>query len=197
MVDPDHTATKDPTPVRLIPGDRLLLDMRLQDLDTNLSVGNRALAAHALEQLAAEARRSARTLRGAPAVPAEETQPRPGVAATTAAAHDTPRAGFGFTVAHHAFGFTGGLVCLAGLGVVWWLAGGRPADFPALLDTLDRGAPLTSWHWQPVATAGAALLTAALADAFDAASRWALRRQGAARLRQLRRRTTTARTDQA
>ncbi|GGM22823.1 hypothetical protein ACFFX1_10890 [Dactylosporangium sucinum] len=101
------------------------------------------------------------------------------------------RAGFGFTVAGHSFGLLGGVVWLGGTGIVWRLAGGRAADFPALLDTLQQGAPLSSWHWQPVAAGFAAVLAGMIGDGFEAASRWALRRAHIARLRLLRRPAAT------
>lgn len=170
------------TDVRLRPGDRGLLDRRLSDLDENLSVGNRRLAAHALDQLAAEALRAAETLRDTPATPGVAAVPRTSVAA--ARRHQSRQAALGRAVAYYALIFSGGLVSLAGLGVVWWLAGGRLADVSSLM---DKGTPLAAWHWQPVAAAGAAMLTAAIGEGLDAAGRRFLRR----------RRNTTVHTDQA
>ena len=98
--------------------------------------------------------------------------------------HPARGTGFGFTVVGHSLGFLGGVVAVGGVCVAWWLAGGRPADVPALLDTL-QGAPLGSCHWQPVAAACATTLAAMIGDGFAAAGRWALRRAGGARLREL------------
>ena len=66
MVDPQPHRHQGPEPVRLIPCDRTALDDRMRDFDENLRLGNPTLAAHALDQLATAARRSAQTLRPAP-----------------------------------------------------------------------------------------------------------------------------------
>jgi hypothetical protein len=168
MAYPDYTTTA----LRLRPGDRAALDGRLRDLDENLRVGNLRLAAHALDQLAAAAAQAAETLRDTPAAPAEVTPLRLESTGTTVRRR---RAAFGF--AQHALDAIGGLAILAGVVVVWWLAGGRLADGPALRHALLEGTPLTAWNWQPAAAAFAALLTAEIGEGLGAASRWARRRR--------------------